>query len=125
MTGRKTQAAQKRHISCRRRLKPSSRGITSNEDEQEEIKERLIQVGLSENDIITELELMEQNFPKNAETFMKIISGKDYLIHLMSCHAKKSLNYNTGHNKEAWKYNFAQYCKLDRLEHLKSVLISL
>lgn len=92
--------------------------------EQEEIKERLIQVGLSENDIITELELMEQKFPKNAETFMKIISGKDYLIHLMSCHAKKSLNYNTGHTKEAWKYNFAQYCKLDRLEHLKTKILT-
>lgn len=92
--------------------------------EQEEIKERLIQVGLSENDIITELELMEQKFPKNAETFMKIISGKDYLIHLMSCHAKKSLNYNTGHTKETWKYNFAQYCKLDRLEHLKTIILT-
>lgn len=56
--------------------------------EQEGIKDRLILAGLSENEINRELELMEQKFPKNAETFLKIISGKDYLIHLMSCHAK-------------------------------------
>ena len=93
-------------------------------DEQDSIKNRLIQAGLSEHEIIAELELMEQKFPKNADTFLKIISGKDYLIHLMSCHAKKSLNYNTGHSKESWKYNFAQYCKLDRLEHLKTTILT-
>ena len=92
--------------------------------EQEGIKDRLILAGLSENEINRELELMEQKFPKNAETFLKIISGKDYLIHLMSCHAKKSLGYNTGHRKEAWKYNCAQYCKLDRLEDLKVVILT-
>lgn len=92
--------------------------------EQDGIKKRLIQAGLSELEIIAELELMEQKFPKNADTFLKIISGKDYLIHLMSCHAKKSLNYNTGHSKEAWKFNFAQYCKLDRLEHLKTIILT-
>ena len=92
--------------------------------EQDGIKNRLIQAGLSEHEIIAELELMEQKFPKNADTFLRIISGKDYLIHLMSCHAKKSLNYNTGHSKEAWKFNFAQYCKLDRLEHLKTIILT-
>lgn len=93
-------------------------------DEQDSIKNRLIQAGLSEHEIIAELELMEQKFPKNADTFLKIISGKDYLIHLMSCHAKKSLNYNIGHSKEAWKFNFAKYCKLDRLEHLKTIILT-
>lgn len=94
-------------------------------EEQESIKGRLIQAGVSEIEIIKELELMEENFPKNAETFLRIVSGKDYLIHLVSCHAKKTLEYKTGHSKESWKYNFAQYCKLDRLEHLKMVLLRL
>lgn len=90
--------------------------------EIEEITTRLIQIGLSNDYIRIELETMEQNFPKNAETFLRIISGKDYLIHLMSCRAKKALSYNTGHNKESWKYNFAQYCNLDKLEHLKNTI---
>lgn len=91
--------------------------------EQDDIKNRLITYGISEDTINKELELMEYKFPKNAETFLKIISGKDYLIHLVCCHARKSLNYKIGHTKETWKYNFAQHCKLDRLEHLKETII--
>lgn len=91
--------------------------------EQDDIKKRLATFGISEDTINEELELMESKFPKNVETFLKIISGKDYLLHLISCHAKKSLDYRTGHTKESWKYNFAQHCRLDRLEHLKTTIL--
>ena len=89
--------------------------------EQNLIKNNLISEGkITESEFERELSLLERMFPKNADSFLKIISGKDYLIHMISCHAKKTLNHKTGHSKEAWKYNFAQFCKLD----LKTAIIT-
>lgn len=93
--------------------------------EQNLIKNNLISEGkITESEFERELSLLERMFPKNADSFLKIISGKDYLIHMISCHAKKTLNHKTGHSKEAWKYNFAQFCKLDRLQNLKTAIIT-
>lgn len=93
--------------------------------EQNLIKNNLISEGkITESEFERELSLLERMFPKNADSFLKIISGKDYLIHMISCHAKKTLNHKTGHSKEVWKYNFAQFCKLDRLQNLKTAIIT-
>lgn len=95
------------------------------ESEKTSIKNRLISEGkISQEDFEKELLALESRFPKNKSTFLKIVSGKDYLIHMISCHAKKTLNHNTGHKKEAWKYNFARYCNLDRLQGLKNTILA-
>lgn len=71
-----------------------------------------------------ELDKMKTDFPYTSETCMRIISGKDYLIHMMVCNAAKKLNYKKGHTKNAWKFNFANYCNLDRLIPLRNAIIS-
>lgn len=93
--------------------------------EQNDIREKLISEGyISERDLEDELHQMKIRFPFNHDTFHRIISGKDYLIHMMDCHAKKVLNIHTGYNNIAWKYNLAQHCSLDRLEPLKNAIIA-
>lgn len=92
--------------------------------EELEIKSFLIEENfIDEFTFNNEIELLRLHFPKTPETFLKIISGKDYLIHMIACHAAKVLKYKTGHSKYAWKFNFAQYCNLNRLQPLKRAII--
>lgn len=93
--------------------------------EKDTIRTNLISTGfLSEDDFDQELALLRQKFPLTYDTFHRIISGKDFLIHMINCHAKKSLNINTGYNPNVWKYNLAQHCSLNRLATLKAAIIA-
>jgi hypothetical protein len=67
---------------------------------------------------------MKQQFPINHETFLNIVSGKDFIINMISYCADKLFGHIKGMNKIAWKYNFAQKCSLDRLEALKQAMLS-
>lgn len=89
------------------------------------IKQLILSTGkLSEMDLNIELENLKTSFPYTSETCMRIISGKDYLIHMIKCHATKKLNYKKGHAKNAWKFNFANYCNLNRLIPLRNAIIA-
>lgn len=95
------------------------------QNEKDTIRTNLITSGfLSEVDFEKELIQLRRNFPLTYETFHRIISGKDFLIHMINCHAKKSLNLNTGYNPNVWKYNLAQHCSLSRLSTLKAAIIA-
>lgn len=100
--------------------------LNLSEIHQEElnIKNDLIRGGVvDEITFNRDIELLKERFPKTPETFLKIISGKDYLIHMIACHATKVLNYKQRCSKYAWKFNFAQYCNLNRLQPLKNAII--
>lgn len=89
------------------------------------IKQSILSTGVvSLQGLERELKGLKIKFPYTAETFMKIISGKDYLIHMMACNAAKKLNYRKGHTKTSWKFNFANYCNLDRLQSLRDAIIA-
>lgn len=93
--------------------------------EKDSIRTNLIAAGfLSEEDFEQELAQLRQDFPMTYDTFHRIISGKDFLIHMINCHAKKSLKINTGYNPNVWKYNLAQHCSLTRLNSLKNAIIA-
>ncbi len=79
-----------------------------------------ITLGVLEN----ELNNLKTVFPYTSETCMQIVSGKDYLIDMMKRNAAIRLNYKLGHTKNAWKFNFAKYCNLDRLLSLRNTIIS-
>ena len=80
--------------------------------------------GITTEVLENELAHLKTAFPYTSETFMQIVSGKDYLIHMMKCNAARRLNYKLGHTKNAWKFNFAKYCNLDRLLPLRDAIIS-
>lgn len=93
--------------------------------EQDEIKARLISNGyLSEEKFQAELESLKLQFPINSSVFMKIISGKDFMIHMIACHASSVLKRNLGLKKEVWKFNMANFCKLDRLADLRETILN-
>lgn len=99
--------------------------ITKINEEQQELRNKLI----SDNYLTTEkfdeeLYNLSMRFPKNSETFHRIVSGKDFLIHMISFHAKKTLDESIGYDNYAWKYNLAQHCSLERLQPLKDAIIS-
>lgn len=90
----------------------------------EQIKKHLFDSkNISEEDLKKELSNMEKNFPKTINNFFKIVSGKDYLIQMIQCHASHRFNKNFGYTKYAWKFNFANFCNLDRLFSLKEEII--
>lgn len=105
--------------------KNNSLDLNKIQTEKDTIRTNLISAGfLSEDDFNQELALLKQRFPLTYDTFHRIISGKDFLIHMINCHAKKSLNINTGYNPNVWKYNLAQHCSLTRLNSLKNAIIA-
>lgn len=67
---------------------------------------------------------MSKVFPKTVDTFMKVVSGKDYIIKIIAFQAMSVFKGLKGLRNEVWKYNLARYCKLDRLDALKQAIIA-
>lgn len=78
---------------------------------------------ITEEEFEQELINISKAFPKTIDNCLKIISGKDYLIYMIQCHATNKFNKNLGYTKYAWKFNFANFCELSRLSPLKNVII--
>ena len=96
--------------------------IEAIEKEIKEIKERLLSANIKECDIDSDLAQLMIDFPKIPSVFLRIVSGKDYLIHMVSCHASNVLSIRTKYTKNAWKYNMVQYCDLSRLASLRTAI---
>ena len=80
------------------------------------------------NNGITDLELDEiiknkgHQFPDCYDSLLRYVSGKDYLIPYICNLSEKKLSLSLGLSKENWKYQYAKYCKLDRLSNLKTAI---
>ena len=95
------------------------------QQEQIAIRTKLITEGfLTSEDFDKELNTMRNSFPSSYDNFHRIVSGKDFLIHMINCHASKKLNVNTGYNPIVWKYNLAQHCSLNRFAQLKDAIMA-
>ena len=73
--------------------------------------------------LANELELLRKMYPYNIDTFLKIVSGKDYILPYLKRYINQKMGYNYQMPKEAWKYHLAKYCKLDRLAPLKKAIL--
>ncbi|CAM4003642.1 MULTISPECIES: DUF4435 domain-containing protein [Flavobacterium] len=96
----------------------------------DDIKNQIISLLQTRNDIDpeltyqNELRKLESKWKKDKETFLKIISGKDYLIHLF----QHRINYTIGKGKsmfpkQSFKLFLANHCDLERLTFLKKKII--
>jgi hypothetical protein len=71
-----------------------------------------------------ELKKLEAKWKKDNDTFLKIISSKDYLIHLL----QHRVNFTIGKGKsmfpkQSFKLFLANHCELERLAFLKKKII--
>ena len=87
------------------------------------IKDRLVPNVLSSANYAEELHLLRELYPYNYDTFLKIVSGKDYIIPYLRRYICAKMNYHYQLPNEAWKYHFCGYCSLGRLEALKDAII--
>lgn len=89
-----------------------------------EIRERLLTSGIPEERIDELLSNRNGLFPYNAQTLLKIVSGKDFLIPYFKYLIKKQLNCSVGLPKEAWKFNLVDKCNIEKLRSLKQAILS-
>lgn len=92
------------------------------ENEIRDIKERLLNANIKECDIESDLAQLMIDFPKTPSVFLRVVSGKDYLIHMVACHASNVLRIRAKQTKNVWKYNMVQYCDLSRLASLRNAI---
>lgn len=67
----------------------------------------------------------EERWPKTPENFMKIVSGKDYILPLVQIKIQEIRKLKGLFTNEAFKAFLAQFCKLDRLEPLKQAMLNM
>lgn len=90
----------------------------------EEIKNSLLDHSYSEEKLESIYKDRMQKYGKTAETLLKIVSGKDYLIPLL-CNWINHKICKIEIPKESWKYHLSKTCSLDGLEELKNTIISI
>ena len=93
------------------------------EEEIEAIKNRLVPNIISSETFLDEMEMLRALYPYTSENFLKIISGKDYIVPYLRRYIARQMNFTFKIPNESWKYHFAHYCDLDRLAPLKSAII--
>ncbi len=98
----------------------------------DEIKNEIIQL-LSKKGVVSttteynlQFEKLQKKWGYTDETLLKVVSGKDYLVHLF----QYRINYNIGKNKmlfqkQSFKLFLANHCDLERLAFLKKKIIKL
>lgn len=89
-----------------------------------EIKNGLIQRGITEERINELLNIRESQFPYNNDTLLKIVSGKDFLIPYFGHYIDRILNCPLKLPKEAWKFNLVDKCDIEKLNPLKQAILS-
>lgn len=93
--------------------------------EIDHIKNELITPGLlTEDEYQTEISIKQSIYPRDVNTVLKIISGKDFLIPYIRKYCCNVLNFNIHLPNESWKFHFANYCELTRLSKLKMAILS-
>ena len=58
------------------------------------------------------------------DTFLKIVSGKDWIIPFWKKVITKTAGGKLKLRKETWKFKLVDFCSLDRLENLKQKIIT-
>lgn len=97
--------------------------ISKIDDETANIVVQLEDGGLSEQELSKAINEKNLLFPDRYENLLKYVSGKDYLIPYICKFSENKLSLSLGLRKEYWKYQYSKFCKLDRLEKLKTVII--
>jgi len=95
------------------------------QNEIDTIKKRLVPHVISRNVLVDEIEMFKKMYPYNIANFLKIVSGKDYIIPFVKRYVCHKMNFKYQIPKEAWKFQFANYCDLKRLAPLKVVITKL
>lgn len=93
------------------------------ENEIEAIKNRLVPNFISSEAYLDDMEMLRTLYPYTNDNFLKIISGKDYILPYLRRYIARQMNYTFQIPKESWKYHFAHFCELDRLIPLKNAII--
>ncbi len=94
--------------------------------ENNRVKSRLMTEGMIPMERInSELTNLQSNFPSNGDNFLKIISGKDYLLELVKSHARNKLGINGGWTRDSIKLNLARSCSLTSLSPLRDKIVSI
>lgn len=93
------------------------------ESEIKTIKNRLVPHVISSKVYLADLQMLRNLYPYTYDNFLKIISGKDYILPYLRRYICRQMNYKFQMPNESWKYHFAQFCDLDRLEPLKNAII--
>lgn len=88
-----------------------------------EIRQSLIQNGITQERIDQLLAKRKAAFPYTKETLLKIVSGKTYLIPLFAKKINHTLGCAIKMPDEAWKFNMVAHCDLSRLHKLKEAII--
>ena len=89
-----------------------------------EIENSLIDSGkIQRSQLALEISKLRGRFSYSNETFFKIVSGKDYLMPLLSRQARRNLNLRFEIDRHAWKYNLASHCNMDRFASLKEKIL--
>ena len=97
--------------------------ISKIDDETADIEVQLEDGGLSEQELSKAIKEKNLLFPDCYESLLKYVSGKDYLIPYICKFSENKLSLSLGLRKEYWKYQYSKFCKLDRLEKLKTAII--
>ena len=97
--------------------------ISKIDDETADIEVQLEDGGLSEQELSKAMKEKNLLFPDCYESLLKYVSGKDYLIPYICKFSENKLSLSLGLRKEYWKYQYSKFCKLDRLEKLKTAII--
>lgn len=93
------------------------------EKEIEAIKNRLVPHVISLEVYWDDLQILRNLYPYTSGNFLKIISGKDYILPYLRRYICRQMNYKFQMPNESWKYHFAHYCDLDRLVPLRNAIV--
>lgn len=91
--------------------------------EIEQIKNRIVPHVISSQILLEELQMLKAFFPYNINSFLRIVSGKDYIIPYLKRYISKKMDFTYQLPNESWKYQFVQYCEMGRLDTLKQAII--
>jgi len=89
-----------------------------------EIKSALQKTGFSDAVIDERLCSRREKFAVSEDTFLKIVSGKDWIIPFWKKVITKTAGGKLKLRKETWKFKLVDFCSLDRLENLKQKIIT-
>lgn len=111
-------------------LKNKSKEV--NETMIDKKKQEIISIAQREGNYPNLEELVEsrrKRFPIDADTMLRFVSGKDFIIPYitrtigLNIKMIKGKNPHLGQSKEWWKFNLVQFCKLDKFSKLKTAII--
>lgn len=94
------------------------------EKEIEEMKSKIL-TSLDQEEYNSILEDLRARWDNSVSTLLSIVSGKDYLIPILLLKTQGFKSSKAMPSVEETKFHLVQYCNLDRLSQLKSVIQNL